>query len=109
MKRYQVVATINAKREIMASRRWYEEIDAEIAARWYDGLNLTLRSLSDNPGGWQRSPEFETDHREIRRAIYRSGRKSTYTILFSIEGEIVRIVSVRRSSQRPIEPDDLAG
>lgn len=92
MKRYAVVFTEEAKRDIANSYEWGREEWGEAAARrWYLKLRSHTRgNLTRFPLGQPLAPESEEVGQEIRHLIF--GR---YRILFEIVGRTVRILHLR--------------
>jgi plasmid stabilization system protein ParE len=103
---YRVVVTARARADAIEAFRWKAGQSAQVAARWYAGLEKAIAKLSKFP---ERHPidEEETERLGItfRQLIY--GKKpGTYRILFSIEGDAVVLHSIRHSARGPIDEED---
>jgi plasmid stabilization system protein ParE len=103
---YRVVITARARADAIQAFRWKTEHSAQVAARWYAGLEKALAKLSKFP---ERHPIAEEESQllglPIRQMIY--GKKpGTYRLLFSIEQDAVVIHYIRHSARGPIEHED---
>ena len=86
---YRVVVTARARADALEALRWKAERSAQVAARWYAGLEKAIAKLSRFP---ERHPIAEEESERLgiilRRLIY--GKKpGVYCLLFSIEDDAV--------------------
>lgn len=84
------------------------------ADRWLERFRRALRTLQHNP---QRCPLAREDRKvdlEIREFLF-GRRPHVFRVLFTIDGDTVRILRIRRAQRRPLtrrdinqanEPDD---
>lgn len=101
---YRVVVTAKAKADAVEAFRWFAEQSPTAAAHWYAGLEKALVKLDQNP---ERHPIAEDESERfgfIMRQMLYGRRRGVYRILFSVEGDLVILHSVRHSSRGPIEP-----
>jgi plasmid stabilization system protein ParE len=73
------------------------------AARWYEGLQKAIKSLSLFPHRCAVAPEAKYLARELRHYIYKSHR-----VIFEIveDDRLVRVLHIRHSARRAMgEPD----
>jgi plasmid stabilization system protein ParE len=96
---YRVVVTPIADAEAMESFVWYAERSLIAAERWHAGLARAIDRLAEHP---ERCPVSEEDSaklgREVRMLLY--GRKrGVFRILFTITGDIVRVLRIRHSAR----------
>jgi plasmid stabilization system protein ParE len=97
---YTVVVEASARRDIDEAYRWMgQNISPESATLWYLEIYGAMDSLKDFPARCGRAPEKQFFKEEIRQLIC-----GKYRILFEIDGEIVRILHVRHSAQKPLKP-----
>lgn len=70
--------------------------------RWYQGLDEAIASLSIMPERGALALENEEFSFELRQLLY--GKRRRYRILYTIEGDMVFILRIRRPGQQPISP-----
>ena len=100
---YSVIVTPTADAEAMDAFHWYANKSLAAAAKWHAGLSRALASLTKNP---LRFPISEDDSealgREVRMLIY-GRRLGVYRILFSVRGDVVRVLRIRHSARGHIK------
>ena len=109
MSRLRVEYTLGARRELKDSYLWIKERSPQGAEKWRNELLEAIEALADHPLRWPVAPEndrFPREIREIRLLLFRK-RQSQFRVYFTVESQRVVILSVRRSSRRPLEEDDL--
>ena len=105
---YQVVVLPRAMiQSAEAALWWAKNRSAEQAARWYDTVEATFDSLSENPERHPLAVENEFHRKTLRQVLFGVGRKPTHRALFHVDGETVYILAVRHVAQGPIDPSDL--
>ena len=102
---YRVVVTARANADAIEAFRWKTQYSAQVAARWYAGLEKAIAELGKLP---ERHPIAEEESERlgitIRQMIY--GKKpGTYRILFSTEGDTVVLHYIRHSARDLIDPE----
>ncbi len=81
---------------------------AEAGRAWYDGLRVTIASLSQNPRRYPMVSENQRFRAEVRQLLYRRvPRGSAWRVLFTVQEEsedapTVNILHVRHAAQKPI-------
>jgi plasmid stabilization system protein ParE len=103
---YRVVVTARARADAIEAFRWKADRSAQVAARWYAGLEKAIAKLGKFP---ELHPIAEEESERLgitlRPLIY--GKKpGIYRLLFSIEGEVVVVHSIRHGARGPIDEDD---
>ena len=106
MKRYRVVISATAKQNIRDGYRWAAKNAPDTAARWLNRLHAALQTLSTNPERCSIAPEAELVDREIRQFLF-GKRPSVWRALFTIQGDGVRVLHVRRAAMETATPDEL--
>ncbi len=87
------------------ARNYYEFIagySPEIAVKWFEGLFLVVDSLETMPMRCPIAPETTLIGQEVRCLVY----QKNYRILYTIEGDVVRIYHIRHTSQDLISSED---
>ncbi len=101
MKTYRVEPTDKALVDAGEAYFWINEQSKGAALGWYDGLMKAFRSLEKNPLRCPLAPESVFFEEEIRQLIYRK-----YRILYTVEGETVFVLRVRRGAQEYLKPEE---
>jgi plasmid stabilization system protein ParE len=101
---YRIEIQPRAQADTAESFRWLYERAPAAAVRWRDGLLKAIDVLKKNP---ERHPvsgeESERFGMAIRQMLY--GRRcGIYRVLFTVEGETISVLAIRRSARGPIEP-----
>ena len=87
-----------------AAEWWAENRDEEQAIRWYEGILAAIDSLADNPDRCVLARENAKADDELRELHYGLGNRPTHRILFVIDPDAVRILSVRHAAQADWQP-----
>ncbi|MBI3467002.1 MAG: type II toxin-antitoxin system RelE/ParE family toxin [Planctomycetes bacterium] len=95
-----------AQRDIDEMHRWIAERSPSGANRWYTQFLKLLRSLKANPDAFSVAAETEDFRVPLREALFKTRRGNVYRVLFLIEGDLVRIVTVRGPGQAPVTSDE---
>lgn len=79
--------------------QWAAKNAPETAARWLIRFEAELQSLSNNPERFGFAPENGKVSREIRQLLF-GKRPNVYRAVFTIDGDTVRVLRIRRGSRR---------
>lgn len=84
--------------------KWLLEQNAgDAGIRWLVGMQKQIASLDSFPHRCSLAPESSRFPFEVRHLLY--GRKPrVYRILFTVDGDAVRILHIRRPGQQPSNP-----
>ena len=104
--KYQVIVTAAAKQDLRNAYLWAAERAPLTAARWLHRLEAELQTLADYPERFQLAPENGLVESEIRQLIF-GRRRSAYRALFTIVGDQVQVLHIRRAARDWATPDDL--
>ncbi len=107
---YQLVYTTRAKNDLCAATDYIAQQVPETAERWFNGFVVALAKLKQNPLIYGLAPESDQVREEIRQIIYRTKSRRANRALFSIRGDTVYILCIRRPGQRlltQLETSDL--
>ncbi len=75
----------------------------EAGLRWFRRLERAIGSLSEMPHRCLLAPENRDFPCEVRQLFY--GRKPhVYSILFTIESDVVYVLRIRHGRRKPAEP-----
>jgi plasmid stabilization system protein ParE len=103
--KYRVEIAASAKADIREAARWLaEQASPAVATRWLTGLYKAMNSLGRQPS---RCPVAAESHKfpvEIRELLYGRSKKGRRRIIFTIENDIVHILSVRHTARDELEP-----
>lgn len=98
---FHIAISPRALSDIEAAYRYYVEINPGFAVSWFNGLENTIESLADFPKRCSLAFESDFFDFELRQQLYGTGSQC-YRILFSIDGDEVRVHHVRHHRQAPI-------
>ena len=106
--RYRVVLTENAKLNLRSYYLRAAEAAPKTAADWLDRFEEALQTLGQHPERCQLAMENSAVEEEIRQFQF-GKRRGCYRVLFTIAGDEVRILHIRRAAMDVASSDDLYG
>ena len=92
------------KQDINAAYLYIRADAPETARRWRIRLRQLIRTLSTFSERHEIAPEAREAGVELRQMLY-----GNYRILYSVEGNQVRVHALRHGARRPLFPDELPG
>ncbi len=105
---YRVVILPRAESEIEANARWWaEHHDVTQAIRWFDAIHEQLKSLSEAPESHSLSAENCDFASVIRDKLIGLGSRPSYREVFTIKGQTVYVLAVRRAAQEMFRPEPI--
>jgi plasmid stabilization system protein ParE len=108
MMTFRVILLPRAEADIEANAQWWAtHHSAEQAARWFDAIHEQLKSLAVFPESNGLSAESEDFPYEIRDKLLGLGSRPSYRAVFTIKDDAVYVLTVRRSAQDFVRPDDV--
>ena len=97
--KYRVIVQPPALMDLEHAYLWAAARAPHTAARWYNRFWNALQTLDTNPQRCGLAPENSAFEPEIRQLFF--GKKpNVFRTLFTIEGDRVRILHIRRVSRR---------
>ena len=104
--RHQIVIAPLAVEQLQFEANWYRQraFSDEVARAWMEGFLELLNSLQFDPQRYPQARERPRFSEIVREVHYGSGRRKTHRALFVIEGEVVRILTVRHVAQDDFAP-----
>ena len=103
---YKVVVTAAAKQNLRSAYLWAAERAPHTAALWLERFEAELQTLAHFPKRFQLAPENAFVELEIRQLIF-GRRQSAHRALYTIVGDQVRILHIRRAARDWASSDDL--
>ena len=100
---FEVVLTEQAQEDAEQAYLWIAEREPEGAQQWWIGLVDAVMSLENLPLRCPIAPENQYFEEEIRMFLY-GRRKSQFRILFTLDGQTVVVLHIRRSSRDVVQP-----
>jgi plasmid stabilization system protein ParE len=85
---------------------WAAKHAPETAGRWLSRFQESLQTLAINPERCGFAPEHRKLKRELRQLLF-GHRPNVFRAVFLIDGDVVRIVRIRRSLRRPLTKKEL--
>jgi plasmid stabilization system protein ParE len=87
---------------------WAARHAPETAARWLSRFHAELQTLDTNPQRCPLAPENGRISREIRQLSF-GRRPNIYRAIFTIDGDTVRVLRIRRASRQFLTKRELEG
>jgi len=104
--RYRVQLQPPAEQDLEEAYLWAAKHAPETAARWLLRFHESLGTLSSSPERCGLAPEHRKLNRQLRQLLY--GKKpNVFRAIFLVDGEIVRILRIRRASRRYLKREEL--
>jgi plasmid stabilization system protein ParE len=104
---YRVVVLARAARDVQAILTWLKKRSELGAQRWKVALDLAKLRLSEDPLRFPLIPEKLRLRFEVRDVLFKTRKGKFFRAIFTIVGDEVRILRIRRPAQRPIRGRDL--
>lgn len=105
---YQVVILPRAMADLERNALWWSEHHSSAQAqRWVDRVYKQLKSLATSPDACALSIESSEFAFDIRDKFVGLGKRPSYRAIFTIQGEQVFVLSIRRASQDAFTTDEL--
>lgn len=105
---YRVVISAAVYEDLRRNVAWWSENRSrEQAGRWKDAILRKILSLDALPESHARAAENDDFSYELRAALFGLGSRPTHRILFRIEGDEVRVLTVRSAAQDDVSPDEV--
>ena len=106
---FGVVILPQAHRDIDRNAAWWAENHSiEQALRWSDAVYDQIETLAAQPESHGLSAENRDFSYEIRDKLIGLGSRPSYRAIFSVRGEVVYVLAVRRGAQEMVKPGDFA-
>lgn len=105
---FRVVLTETAKSNLSHYYLRAAEFAPLTAGKWLDRFQQALATLSEHPERCTLAPENDAVQVEVRQLRF-GKRAGAYRALFTIEGDEVRVLHIRRAAMDIAAPDELLG
>jgi hypothetical protein len=105
---YRVVITENAKANLRSYYLRAAERAPLTAARWLNRFEEALSSLDQAPQRYALAAENELAPQEIRQLLF-GKRPSVFRALFTVAGDEVQVLHIRRATMDTAAPGELFG
>ena len=99
--KYRVLIQPPAAEDLDEAYRWIAERSLTSAVRWLDSLLHAIRTLESFPRRCPRAPEDDAFEEEIRQLLH-----GEYRVLFTIDGDLVRILHVQHGAWQPVTAEE---
>jgi plasmid stabilization system protein ParE len=104
---FEVFLTDRARRDLDNARAFIARHAPETAEKWYADFLTALLALETNPQAYPLAEESKEFLFELRQFLHRTRSRRTNRALFTIVGEQVRVLAIRRPGQQAVQPGDL--
>ncbi len=108
--RFDVILTPQALTDIQRNAGWwYINYSKTEALKWAQSVEQQLQTLQDFPRKASLAPENAQFSFELRQLHVGTQKRKTYRALFRVEKHRVRVLAIRRCSEKPILRSELPG
>lgn len=107
---FRVIVEPRAEQDLVAAYVRAAEHAPDTAARWFNRFHDALKSLAEHPRRCTIAPESQAVGLEVRQLLF--GRKqssSCWRALFTILGEDVHVLHIRRATMETATSEELFG
>ncbi len=105
---FHVIVDDRAIADIERNAEWWAEHHSPTQAkRWYEAVFEAIYALEDNPEQHAFSAENQKFPFAIRDLICGLGSRPTYRAVFTIQGDEVHVLTVRRATEDAIGDEDI--
>ncbi len=106
MTRFRVEYAAKAQQQIEQIYFWIKKKSPVAADKWLDDLLAQGASLAEHPLRYPLASESKKFPSEIRLMLFRK-RRSQFRIYYTVDKKRVVILTVRRSTRKPLDTEDL--
>ena len=104
--KYQVVVQRLASDDPGAAYAWVSRYAPETAGRWLDRFEESLLTLERHPQRCALARENRRSRRELREFHF-GKRPYAFRVLFTIDGDAVRVLRILRAQRRPLSRKEI--
>ncbi|MCA9270903.1 MAG: type II toxin-antitoxin system RelE/ParE family toxin [Planctomycetales bacterium] len=102
-----VIVADEARSNIIETAAWWSAHRSPLQAlRWYEGIIDAIKSLAKNAHGRPLARENAKSDHELRELHFGLGSRPTHRVIFVIDSDAVRVLSVRHVAQEDWQPTD---
>ena len=107
---FRVIVQPRAEQDLVSAYLRAAEHAPETAAHWFNRFHDALKSLAEHPTRCGIAPESSTVDLEIRQLLFgRRQSASCWRALFTIDGDEVHVLHIRRATMKAATHDELFG
>lgn len=101
---YRVELSARARHELQSIVDYLAQRSKRAADRWHRGIVLAVRSLAKQPQRFALAMESDAFPFQIRQLLY--GRKRNYRVVYTIQGNVVVVLTIRHAAQDNLDPSE---
>lgn len=98
--------TPRAEADLEETLAWLCERSIQAAANWHARILAKVQQLEENPEQWPLADESSDLGIPLREVLF-GKRTGVFRILFTIDGDTVNILRVRRATRDRLKPGDI--
>ncbi len=106
MTAYRVIVQNRALADLHEAYEYATQHAPAAAAQWLDRFQSALASLGHNPQRCSLAHENPRSPRELREFLF-GRRPNVFRVVFTVDGDAVRILRIRRSARRFLSRRDI--
>lgn len=95
-----------AQADVLETCLWLTQFSPEAAADWHARLLAEMKTLEDTPLRCPLAVEASRLRIDLRELIF-GKRRGTFRILFTVDGDNVYVLRIRRATRDQIKAQDL--
>lgn len=104
----RLVILPQAQADVQRNAEWWAtHHSSEQAARWLDAIQSQMEAIAEFPESHSLSAENEDFPYEIRDKMLGLGSRPNFRAVFTARPDTIYVLTVRRSSQDVLRPDDV--
>jgi plasmid stabilization system protein ParE len=107
MNSHRVIVLSRAARDVDSIVAWLTNRSPLGAQRWVAALDAAKIRIGEDPFAFPRIPEKIRTSFDARYILFKTPRGKKYRAIFTVIGDEVRILRIRRPAQRPVRGRDL--
>jgi len=105
---YRLVYSRQAEADIREAMEWWRDNRSrEQAVRWIEEIFPAIEQLKSDPARFPLAPETDLHPQGLRQLLFGVGRSITHRVIFTIEADVVNVVTIRHVARRDLQADDL--
>ncbi|MFM7924932.1 MAG: type II toxin-antitoxin system RelE/ParE family toxin [Planctomycetaceae bacterium] len=106
--KFRIVVLPGAQADLLRNAEWWaKNQSAEKAAEWLDAVQAQLGTIADFPESHAISVESAEFPYPIRDRLVGLGSRPAFRAVFTIRGDTVFVLTVRRCTQDRLQPGDI--
>lgn len=95
-----------ARLDLWQAFEWAQERAPHTAERWFDRFRESIRTLAELPERRPLAVKTRRAGRDVHELLF-GHRPNVFRVLYIIDGDIVRVLRIRRGQRRPLTKGEI--